>query len=233
VSAPTDRSPGPAARTVAGPGPEGPAEPAERAEHATEPAEGSADAGAATGAGSSVGDEGAPDETGDGGVGDDRLRGDAEPPAVRFLQGSFLGHLLHPMLTDLPIGFWTSAWVLDLVGGERSRDAADRLVTLGVLAALPTAATGLADRRTRDGDARRLATVHGSLNALATGCYAASWLLRRRGSRGLGVGVSQVGALSATIAGYLGGKLAFGDAPDGHDASPDAAGPPTGPAALR
>src|SRR4051794_22832493 len=49
------------------------------------------------------------------------------------LSGVWLGHRLHPLLTDLPIGAWTSAGVLDVVGGRSSRPAADRLVTLGIL----------------------------------------------------------------------------------------------------
>lgn len=34
-------------------------------------------------------------------------------PASAALRGGRLGHPLYPALTDLPIGFWTSAWVLD------------------------------------------------------------------------------------------------------------------------
>ena len=66
-------------------------------------------------------------------------------PVKDVLHGVWLGHPLHPVLTDLPIGFWTSAVVLDLVGGRDARPAADALVGIGVAAALPTAATGLAD----------------------------------------------------------------------------------------
>ena len=58
------------------------------------------------------------------------------------LRGTWLDHPLHPMLTDLPIGFWTSAWVLDIVGGEKDRDAARRLIGAGVLCAVPAAFDG-------------------------------------------------------------------------------------------
>ena len=61
------------------------------------------------------------------------------------LHGVWLGHPLHPLLTDLPIGFWTSAFVLDLVGRRRTRSAADTLIALGVVTAVPTAAAGMAD----------------------------------------------------------------------------------------
>src|SRR5919108_30564 len=54
---------------------------------------------------------------------------DAVPagPVKDALSGTWLGHALHPVLTDLPIGAWTSAVLLDWLGGEASRDAADPL----------------------------------------------------------------------------------------------------------
>lgn len=179
------------------------------------------------GMGALPGEDGEPEDW------DDRLAPRAEPSLVRLLQGSFLGRPLHPMLNDLPIGFWTSAWFLDLFGGHRSREAADKLIGLGVVAAVPAAVTGLADRRKLDEDRQGLAALHLGANAAATSLYGLSWLLRRRGSRGIGVAVSHVAALCATVGGDLGGRLAFGDAPDGHDAAPDGAGPPTGPVAQR
>src|SRR5215213_8310310 len=60
------------------------------------------------------------------------------------LTGRWLGHSVHPVLTDLPIGFWTSAFTLDLIGGQRSRTAAQGLVGIGVLGARRAAARGAA-----------------------------------------------------------------------------------------
>ncbi|NUS49432.1 MAG: hypothetical protein HOQ22_00120, partial [Nocardioidaceae bacterium] len=68
----------------------------------------------------------------------------ADPDRRDLLQGAWLGHALHPVLTDLPIGFWASAVTLDLVGGRDARGAAQRLVGLGLLTWLPTAVTGWA-----------------------------------------------------------------------------------------
>lgn len=62
-----------------------------------------------------------------------------------LLSGSWLGHPLHPLLTDIPIGSFTSATVLDLLAGQRGEHAADVLVALGLISALPTAAAGAAD----------------------------------------------------------------------------------------
>ena len=66
------------------------------------------------------------------------------PRVVRnLLSGADLGHPLHPMLTDLPIGAWVSSALLDAAGGPAAEGAADLLVTAGVVAAVPTAAAGL------------------------------------------------------------------------------------------
>ena len=40
------------------------------------------------------------------------------------LRGEWLGHAIHPLLTDLVLGSWTSATILDLVGGAQSAPAA-------------------------------------------------------------------------------------------------------------
>jgi uncharacterized membrane protein len=124
------------------------------------------------------------------------------------LQGRWLGHALHPLMTDLPIGFWTSATVLDLVGGEAARPAARRLTGLGVLAAVPTALTGLAEfgglQHTRD---RRTATAHALGNVAALSCYTGSWIARRRGRWTTGVALALAGSAIASGSGFLGGHL--------------------------
>src|SRR5262245_66303584 len=46
-----------------------------------------------------------------------------------FLHGTWLGHPLHPVLTDVPLGAWTVATVLDLTRSEErrvGREAGDR-----------------------------------------------------------------------------------------------------------
>src|ERR1700720_4402537 len=61
------------------------------------------------------------------------------------LSGTWLGHALHPVLTDVPIGTWTSATILDVAGGKDAGPAADRLIAIGVAAAIPTAVSGWSD----------------------------------------------------------------------------------------
>src|SRR6478609_1593350 len=114
------------------------------------------------------------------------------------LTGRWLGHALHPMLTDLPIGFWTSAFTLDLVGGRRGRAAAQRLVGLGVLSALPAIASGAADWSDTYGAERRVGTVHAALNTAALACFAFSWNARRRGRHAKGVLWGLAGSAVAT-----------------------------------
>lgn len=123
------------------------------------------------------------------------------------LTGRWLGHAVHPVLTDLPIGFWTSAFTLDLIGGRRSRAAAQRLVGLGVLSALPTAASGAADWSDAIGRERRVGLVHATLNTAAIACFTASWLARRRGRNARGVLYGLAGSAAATGGGYFGGHL--------------------------
>jgi nitrite reductase/ring-hydroxylating ferredoxin subunit/uncharacterized membrane protein len=130
-------------------------------------------------------------------------------PVKDALSGTWLGHPLHPMLTDLPIGSWTSAFVLDLIGGKRARPAADKLVGFGVLAALPTAAAGLSDWADTIGEERRIGTVHAGANVAALSLYSLSWLARRRGRRATGVTLGFLGAGAATVGGYLGAHLVY------------------------
>lgn len=130
-------------------------------------------------------------------------------PTKDLLSGSWLGHPLHPMLTDVTIGAWTSAFVLDLAGGRHGRPAADRLIGIGVLAALPTAVTGLSDWSDYLGTERRIGLVHAMANVAAVACYSLSLLARRRGARARGLAWSLAGAGAATAGGYLGAHLSF------------------------
>lgn len=125
------------------------------------------------------------------------------------LSGSALGHQLHPVLTDLPIGAWTMASALDYFGGTRHADGARRLVALGVLSAAPAAAAGASDWSDSYGGDRRIGLVHGVMNLAATGVHACSWVARMRGRSKAGVALSTIGLALTAGAGYLGGHLSF------------------------
>jgi hypothetical protein len=105
-------------------------------------------------------------------------------PLKDVLSGTWLGHSLHPLLTDLPIGTWTSAALLDLLGGDDAAKAAELLVGLGILSSLPTAASGLSDwADTQEGE-RRVGFLHAIGNTAALGLLGGSYAARRRARRG-------------------------------------------------
>ena len=126
------------------------------------------------------------------------------------LSGTWMGHPAHPMLTDVPIGAWTSAFLLDLLGGRSSRHASDALVGVGVLAAIPTAVTGLSDLAdSEDHEELSVGAAHALGNVVAILVYALAYGLRRRGDRRAGTALSVLGAATVTGSGFLGGHLAY------------------------
>jgi nitrite reductase/ring-hydroxylating ferredoxin subunit/uncharacterized membrane protein len=148
----------------------------------------------------------------------------AQPPVQRFfsarprlhnlLDGTWLGVPLHPALTDVPVGAWTSAFALDLVaavtGSETANNAADGALAVGIAGALPAAATGTADWRDLIGEERRVATVHALLNVAGLALNVSSLAQRARGNRGAGRALSAAGLAISGSAAHLGGELSFG-----------------------
>ena len=126
-----------------------------------------------------------------------------------LLSGTWLGHQLHPLLTDIPIGSFTSATILDLVGGRRAQQTANLLAAVGVDSTVPTAAAGLADWSDTYGPGRRVGVVHAVANLVGVGFYVASMRSRRRGSRVSAAALGLVGMGAMTAGGYLGGHLTF------------------------
>ena len=123
------------------------------------------------------------------------------------LRGEWLGHAVHPLLTDVALGTWTSATLLDLFGGSDSSAAAQRLIGAGLLAAGPTAWTGWAEWSAAGSREKRVGIVHAVTNGVAISAYAASWFARRRGRHGTGAGLALAGAAVSGVAAYLGGHL--------------------------
>jgi hypothetical protein len=123
------------------------------------------------------------------------------------LRGEWLGHAVHPLLTDVVLGTWTSASVLDLVGGAESSSSAQRLIGTGLLAVGPTAWSGWAEWSAAGPRDKRVGLVHAVTNGVAISVYAASWLARRRGRHGAGVRLALAGAALSGTAAYLGGHL--------------------------
>lgn len=133
-----------------------------------------------------------------------------EPRLVRnTLSGTGLGHPLHPMLTDVPIGAWSMAAVLDLTSGRSGAAAAQRLVGIGVLSSVPAAATGASDWADTYGPEQRVGLIHAASNVTALVLQTSSWLARRRGRRTTGILLSGAGLAAVGVGGYLGGHLSY------------------------
>jgi nitrite reductase/ring-hydroxylating ferredoxin subunit/uncharacterized membrane protein len=134
-----------------------------------------------------------------------------QPGKVKDLvSGTWMGHPAHPMLTDIPIGAWTSALMLDLLGGRAAAKGADTLIGIGVLAALPTAVTGLSELADLGTEHERaIAAAHAIGNIAAVTLYAASYVARKSGSRTIGVGLSTAATGVMTASAFLGGHLSF------------------------
>ena len=134
-------------------------------------------------------------------------------PLKTFLNGSWLGHPLHPVLTDIPVGAWTAAMVLDASAGTRGdagyERATETAIAVGLAGAAGAAITGLTDWSDTDGGTRRLGLVHGLVNLTATSFYVASLLARRRGQQAAGRSYSAVGYVLMLAGAYLGGGLVF------------------------
>ena len=132
-----------------------------------------------------------------------------------FLHGAWLGHALHPVITDVPLGAWTVALVADLVAytGRVRPEVGDFCVLIGLLAAVGAVVTGYNDHHETCGPELRLATAHGLIMTTTTLLYTASFLIRWLGggsSHDLAVILAVVGYVVLVSGAYLGGDLVFG-----------------------
>lgn len=123
------------------------------------------------------------------------------------LRGLWLGHPLHPVLVQLPIGAWTSAAFLDLFPGQGR--TARRLIALGLLSAGPAAVAGWVDWADQRPRQARVGLVHAAANATAVAAYAGSLVARYRGRGALGRALGFTGLSIAAAGGVLGGHLAY------------------------
>lgn len=139
--------------------------------------------------------------------------GNATRRVADLLHGTWLGHPLHPVLTDLTLGAWILGSVFDLLGSgknsRRSRDAADTLIALGTISAVPTALAGITDYSTIPQGVASTGAAHGLINTAALLSFGLSSLNRRKGNRGAGKFFSSMGLGLVTISAWLGGELTY------------------------
>jgi nitrite reductase/ring-hydroxylating ferredoxin subunit/uncharacterized membrane protein len=131
--------------------------------------------------------------------------------AKNALHGVWLGHPLHPVFTDVPLGAWTTALALDAAaqGDPGMRRAATFAMGVGLAGAVGAAVTGLTDWSETDGQSRRAGLIHGLLNITATTLFATAFALRRRDSHDGGRTAAWMGYTIALGAAYLGGDLVY------------------------
>jgi len=129
-------------------------------------------------------------------------------PLKDFLNGTWLGHPLHAVLTDAPIGIFTAVIVLDVLD---LRIAADVTLVLGVLSMVAAALAGLADYSDTDGTPRTRATLHATLMVVGLLVYLASLAVRASGplDRVVPVWLSIVGFVIVSAGAYVGGDVAY------------------------
>lgn len=131
-------------------------------------------------------------------------------PPGRFrdaLHGVWLGHPLHPLLVQVPIGAWLSAGLLDLSrSGERQ---ARYLIGVGLAASLPTALAGSLDWSVQHEQQMRTGVVHAAANSTALSLYAGSLVARSRRRTALGKTLSYAGLAALTAGGLLGGDISY------------------------
>src|SRR3954469_915740 len=142
-----------------------------------------------------------------------QVRGLIKPGALKdAISGTWLGHAVHPLLTDLVIGSFLSATILDALDGGGDGRASEKLIGVGLAAYGPTALTGVndwADTEPVSDGVRRAGLVHAATNLTAMSLYTASLVARRRGRRGTGAALGVAGAAILATAGYLGGHLSY------------------------
>lgn len=129
------------------------------------------------------------------------------------IDGTWLGHPLHPLMVTIPLGAWTCTSVLDLfslgsedMALERGADATLWIGLVGAMAAIPTGVTQWSDI---DGPDRRVGLLHGLLNGGITMLNLTSGILRLTGRRRTAVALSTAAYFGALFTAYLGGELSY------------------------
>jgi nitrite reductase/ring-hydroxylating ferredoxin subunit/uncharacterized membrane protein len=137
-------------------------------------------------------------------------------PVKTFLNGTWLEHPLHPVLTDIPIGAWTLAIAFDLltaVFGVPNLGVASAIaIGLGEIGALAAIVTGLMDWMDLDGADQAIGVFHGTVNIIGAVLFGASLVLRANAdwqAGGWTTGLAVIGYLIVMFGGFLGGTLVF------------------------
>lgn len=132
-----------------------------------------------------------------------------------ILHGKWLHEPAHAVLTDIPLGAWTAAVVLDAVGAATASHkmdvAADAAIAVGLAGAAGAALTGVTDwSEIKDETPRRIGAIHACLNVGATALFLASCVCRKnKERRSLGRSLAVMGFVVASASAHLGGNLVY------------------------
>lgn len=138
--------------------------------------------------------------------------GPAGQPVKNALHGVWLGHPVHSAITDVPVGSWATAAVLDLLeirGDSQYAAGADAAIMVGLVSAIPAALSGMTDWSDTHGKPQRVGALHGLLNMGAATLYATSYLARKSDKRALGRWLGFLGFGCVFASAWLGGELSY------------------------
>ena len=130
-----------------------------------------------------------------------------------FLNGVWLGHVLHPVLVNIPLGSWTATTFFDLAWlnnpSEANAQAADATLWIGMAGAVGSAVTGLTNWVDTDGPDQRTGMLHGLINGSVTALNLTSGILRLTGQRKTAVALASLAYAASLYSAYLGGELSY------------------------
>lgn len=137
-------------------------------------------------------------------------------PLKLLASGTWLQHPLHPLLTDVPVGSWTLAIILELVAlifqvqglGLASAIA----IGLGVLAALAAIVTGFTDWMDVDPPEKALGLVHATFNIVSTLLFLIAFLMLWSSNWTISIAnfvVALVAYVVIAVGAFIGGDLVY------------------------
>jgi len=130
-----------------------------------------------------------------------------------FLNGSWLGHSLHPVVVDVVVGGTTAAMLLQVLvwlGIANLHVALLWVLGLTWLAGLSAIVTGLTDfKDTATGNERNMVGLHGLTNIVATLLLIAAFLALLPGADGIGGWLILAGFAVLSVGAFIGGHVVF------------------------
>lgn len=145
-------------------------------------------------------------------------------PLSDALRGRAVGHAVHPLLIQVPLGAMLSAGVLDLTQGARAGSQSRLLMGVTCLAVVPAALSGWAEWANADDRTKRVGIAHAALNITGALASVASYLVRRRRWSPTAAVLTGLAGVAFSGGGMLGGHLSLVRKYASHDRPSDLEG---------